>query len=130
MNAAGARVAEWKNRRDEESASTATCRQELIQVLKVLKTAREKAQSSLARAVKIFMEPDAVVTIYEELRSKVEQHVGFDINKLARLEAKGFKVTQVRSASVANAEQLALEVLCVSGLAEEAKKFCKRVSSF
>lgn len=61
-----------KSRRDEESASNATCCKELLQVQMNLATALEEVKASSACTIVIRKERDAVATEYEELRSSVE----------------------------------------------------------
>lgn len=64
LDAAYVTLSELKNRRDETSVSTATCRKELHQAQKSLATALEKVKASLARAVAMAKERDTVSTKY------------------------------------------------------------------
>lgn len=129
LDATGTKMTELKNHSDETSASTASCRQKLLHVLKNLASAPSKVEASLACAVEMAKERDAATTKYEDPRLTIEQRMGLANRESARLETKIFKVTQERDASVAEAEQLALRAHYVPGLAKESEKFCKRLSS-
>lgn len=71
LDATGSKMPESKSRRDETSASSATCRGKLIRVQKNWATAFEKMKASSALAVAMLKELDALNTLNEELRSSV-----------------------------------------------------------
>lgn len=72
-------------------------------------------------------EREAESTKYKKLHLSVEQRLAFTNKEKAPLEAKVENVSQERNACVAKAEQFSLEVQCVPGLAEKAKKMRERV---
>lgn len=77
LDAVGARMAELKSLCYESSASTTTCRKELLQVQNNLVAPHKKLKTTSARAIVITMKRDAATTKYEELRLSAEQRVGF-----------------------------------------------------
>lgn len=115
-------MAELLSRRDEPSASSTTCREKLLQEQKNLTETFAKGMTNCARTVALKKEREIVTTDYKETRSSVVQLVGFANTTMTRLEAKIAKVIQERDASMAKADQLLLEVQCVSKLVERAKK--------
>lgn len=62
MDAADAKMAKLMDRRDNASASTTTCRKELLQVLTNLATVFKMVKNSLTRAVAMAKERDAVTS--------------------------------------------------------------------
>lgn len=93
LGAAGVSIVDLKNCRDEASASTDNCQKELHPMHKDLAAAREKVKNSSTRAVLMTKGRDAASTKFEELRSRVEQRVGFANKRLARSVAKVVKET-------------------------------------
>lgn len=63
-------------------------------------TALEKVRVSSTRAVTMAEEQDAATAKYMELRSSMEQCVGFANNEMASLKAELVKMTKERDASV------------------------------
>lgn len=110
LDATGARIVKRKNRRDEASASTATCCEKILRLQKKLAMALENVKVRSVPVVAITKERDAMPAKYEEPGFSVEQRVGFDNKKMVRFETKIVKMTQEWDASAAKTEQLLLEV--------------------
>lgn len=77
MDAAGAGLAELKNRQYEASASNAMCRKKLSQVHKNLSAPLENVKDSSAQAVATTKERDAVTAKHEKMRLNVEERISF-----------------------------------------------------
>lgn len=69
-----------------------------------------KVKATLARAVAITKELDAMTSKYEDLHSRIKQHMGFVNRDMACLEAVIIALTHKHDVSVTKAEQLFIEV--------------------
>lgn len=87
-------MAELKDHLYEKSASTATCRKELLQEQKNFAAAKKERNVSSVRVVAVAKERDDRTAKYKMLRSSMDQLLNFAIKKMARLKAEIIKMTQ------------------------------------